>query len=90
MGKYEWEVSTEYRIPLQGFRHGFGTPSLSMMLFQPSKSALQFSTNKLIEHSLTDHVHHVPEAEEAGPVALAGGDLEVAGDAAAVGLCALE
>lgn len=39
---------------------------------------------------LTDHVHDVPEAAEMGPVALAGGDLEVAGDAAAVGLSALE
>lgn len=39
---------------------------------------------------LTDHVHDVSEAAEMGPVALAGGDLEVARDAAAVGLSALK
>ena len=37
-----------------------------------------------------DHVHDVSEAEEPGPVALTGGDLEVAGHAAAVCLRALE
>ena len=37
-----------------------------------------------------DHIHDVPEAEEPGPVALTGGDLEVAGHAAAVCLRTLE
>ena len=46
--------------------------------------------SKSLSQMLTDHVHDVPEAAEVGSVALAGGDLEVAGHTAAVGLGALE
>ena len=46
--------------------------------------------SKSLSQMLTDHVHDVPEAAEVGSVALAGGDLEVAGHAAAVGLRTLE
>ena len=47
-------------------------------------------TKSLNPSLLTDHVHDIPEAEQPGPFTLGGGDLQVAGHAAAVGLRALE
>ena len=52
-----------------------------MMLFQPLIKGVPKSLNPSL---LTYHLHDVPEAEQAGPLALAGGDLQVAGHAAAV------
>ena len=47
-------------------------------------------TKSLNPSLLTDHVHDIPKAEQAGSVALARRDLQVARHAAAVGLRALE
>ena len=56
--------------------------------FEEDHNSLYLS--KSMNQLVTDHVHDVPEAAEAGPFALAGGDLEVAGNAAAFSLSALE
>ena len=56
--------------------------------FEEDHNSLYLS--KSMNQLLTDHVHDVPEAAEAGPFALAGGDLEVAGNTAAVSLSALK